>query len=107
MSELWIPGAAGPLDQFVERLLRQIRQFAADAGVERAYVEVELADGARFAVESVSADPGFGFVTLFPHADDDREAPTALVVPIGAIRRVEIDRMDESKPAFGFTLPQA
>lgn len=102
MSDLWTPGTAGPLDQFVERLQRQIRAVAADAGVERAYVEVELVGGSRFAVGSISADPGFGFITLFPHADDDREAPAALVVPLGAIQRVEIDKMDDTKPPFGF-----
>lgn len=100
MSELWIPGAAGPVDQFVERLQRQIREVAEDA-----FVEVELVDGSRFAVERISADPGFGFVTLWPHAGDDRETPAALVVPLGAIKRVEIDRMDETKPPFGFTPP--
>jgi hypothetical protein len=97
MSDLWIPGATGPVDQFVDRLRRQIAQVAEDA-----YVEVVLADGARFAVESISADPGFGFVTLRPHVDDDRATPAALVVPLAAIRRIEIDRMDASKPAFGF-----
>jgi hypothetical protein len=77
---------------------------AEKAGVERAYVELELNDGSRFAVDSVSADPGFGFVTLWPHPDDDREAPTALVVPVAAIRRIEIDRVDEKDHPFGFTL---
>jgi hypothetical protein len=100
VRDLWIPGAAGPVDQFVERLQRQIREVAEDA-----FVEVELADGSRFAVERIEADPGFGFVTLWPHADDDRETPAALVVPLGAIKRVEIDRMDDTKPPFGFTLP--
>lgn len=97
MSGLWTPGAAGPLDQFVERLQRQIREVG-----ENVVVEVVLADGSRFAVESISADPGFGFLTLRPHADDDRETPSTLVVPVGSIRRVEIDRMDDTKPPFGF-----
>lgn len=103
MPDLWTPGAEGPHGQFVERLERQIREVAEKAGVERAYVEVELADGSRFAVDSVSADPGFGFVTLWPHPDDDREAPAALVVPVGSIRRIEIDRVDEKDHPFGFT----
>lgn len=106
MPEVWTPGAAGPLDQFVERLERQIREVAAQAGVERAYVEVELADGSRFAVDTISADPGFGFVTLHPHPDDEREAPAALVVPLGAVRRIEIDRVDEKEHPFGFTLSE-
>ena len=103
MPDLWTPGSAGPLDQFVERLERQIRAVAEKAGVERAYVEVELSDGSRFAVDSVSAEPGFGFVTLSPHPDDDRAAPASLVVPLGAIRRIEIDRVDEKEHPFGFT----
>ena len=104
MPEVWTPGAVGPADQFVERLERQIRAVAQNAGVERAFVEVELADGARFAVDSISADPGFGFVTLAPHPDDDREAPAALVVPIASIRRVEIDAAADPERPFGFTL---
>ena len=103
MPDLWTPGSAGPLDQFGERLERQIRAVAEKAGVERAYVEVELTDGSRFAVDSVSAEPGFGFVTLSPHPDDDRAAPASLVVPLGAIRRIEIDRVDEEEHPFGFT----
>ena len=103
MPDLWTPGSAGPLDQFVERLERQIRAVAEKAGVERAYVEVELTDGSRFAVDSVSAEPGFGFVTLSPHPDDDRAAPASLVVPLGAIRRIEIDRVDEEEHPVGFT----
>ena len=101
MPDLWTPGTAGPLDQFVERLQRQIRSVS-----DTPYVEVELHDGSRFAVESMSPDPGFGFVTLTPHADDDRETPAALVVPLGAIKRIEIDVMDDTKPSFGFALPQ-
>ena len=101
MTDLWTPGAAGPVDQFVERLLRQSREVS-----DNPYVEIQLADGSRFAVASVSADPGFGFVTLVPHADDDRETPASLVVPLGSIKRIEIDSMDDTKPPFGFTLPR-
>jgi len=53
MAELWVPGFAGPLDDLVSRIHRQIEQYAEEAGVEKAYVEVELADGARYAVESL------------------------------------------------------
>lgn len=104
MPDLWTPGAAGPVDQFVDRLERQVREVAQKAGVERAYVEVELHDGARFAVDSISAEPGFGFVTFLPHPDDDRESPSAVVVPLAAIKRIEIDRVDEKEHPFGFTL---
>jgi hypothetical protein len=105
VPELWTPGIAGPLDQFVERLHRKIADVARDAGVERAYVEVELQGGTRFAVDSISPEPGFGFLTLHPHPDDEREELAAIVVPLGAIARIEIDRTDEVRHPFGFTLP--
>ena len=67
MAELWVPGFAGPLDDLVERMHRRIEQFAPEAKVEQACVEVELADGSRYCVETLSAEPGYGFVTLRPH----------------------------------------
>jgi hypothetical protein len=105
VPELWTPGSAGPVDQFVERLYRKIAEVAHDAGVERAYVEVELHGGSRFAVDSISAEPGFGFLTLHPHPDDEREELAAIVVPLAAIARIEIDRADEVQHPFGFVLP--
>ena len=71
MPELWVPGFAGPLDDLVDRIHRRIEQFAEEAGVERPSVEVELADGARYDVEALTAEPGYGFVTIRPHAGDD------------------------------------
>ena len=106
MSELWIPGLAGPLDQFVERLHRQIGRFASDAGVEQAFVQVELVDGARFTVHSLSAEPGFGFVTIRPHVEDLPDVPGEVVVPIGSVRRIEIDKAEEQRAPLGFSLPQ-
>lgn len=103
--ELWYPGMAGPLEDFVERLHRQIREFAEAAGVEQAYVEVELADGARFAVESISPEPGYGFLTLRAQPGDNREAPEALIVPLGMIRRIELDKAEDARGPLGFSLP--
>ena len=65
MSGLWIPGAAGPL-------------------------------------EELSADPGFGFVTVRPYPRD--EPPAELIVPIGAIRRIELSRAAEEDAALGFSV---
>jgi len=103
MPELWVPGFAGPLDDLVERIHRRIEQFAEEAKVGRPVVEVELADGARYSVESLTAEPGYGFVTLRPHADDG--APDEVIVPIGSIKRLELSRAAEERGRLGFSLP--
>ena len=103
MAELWIPGFAGPLDDLVSRIHRQIEQFAEEAGVEQAYVEVELADGARYAVESLTPEPGYGFVTIRPHQRDDM--PAVVIVPIGSIKRIELSSAAEERTALGFSVP--
>ena len=105
MPDLWVPGFAGPLDDLVDRIHRRIAQLAEEAGVEQAFVEVELADGARYAVESLSADPGYGFVTIRPHAGDD--TPTEVIVPIGSIKRIELSRAAEQRARLGFSVPPA
>jgi hypothetical protein len=105
MSNLWVPGFAGPLDDLVDRIHRRIAQLAEEAGVERAFVEVELADGARYAVESLSPDPGYGFVTIRPHPAED--TPVELIVPIGSIRRIELSSAAEQRAQLGFSVPPA
>jgi hypothetical protein len=97
--------AAGPQEELVERIQRQIERFAEEAGVERAFVEVELADGARFALDAISAEPGFGFVTLVPHPDLDEDLPERLIVPVGLIRRIELARAEEQRAQLGFSQP--
>jgi len=42
-------------------------------------------------------------VTLHVRSDDD-DAPEALVVPIGSIRRLELRTAAEERVAFGFTV---
>jgi hypothetical protein len=84
----------------VEKLHRTI----AECG-ENPFVEVEFADGARLAIESMSAEPGYGFVTLRPHPRD--ESPDAVVVPVGSIRRIDVSRSREEERPLGFTLPSA
>ena len=106
MSQLWLPGMpAGPLEDFVERLQRQIARFAEDAAVERAYVVVELVDGSRFALDSVSAEPGFGFVTFRPHPEAEDDLPAEVIVPVAAIKRIELDRAAEERARLGFSPP--
>lgn len=109
MSNLWIPGiAAGPLEEFVARLHRGIDAYAQEAGVAKAFVELELADGSRYCLDRVSPEPGFGFVTLRPHSrPDEDDVPDAIVVHVGAIRRIDLYRAEEQRAGFGFTLPGA
>ena len=103
MPELWIPGAAGPLDQLVERLHRRIAEFAQKHGLDEAAVEVELSGGALIPVASISAEPGFGFVTLCPHGEEPQE----LVVPIGSIKQIVLGAPEPARSRFGFSLPDA
>ncbi|HXH89612.1 MAG TPA: hypothetical protein VNI55_13520 [Gaiellaceae bacterium] len=102
MPELWTPGLAGPLEELVGRIHRRIEAFAAEHGVE-AMVEVELADGALYRLTSISAEPGFGFVTLRPHTEDE---PQELIVPLGAIRQLTLSPAEPESP-IGFSIPAA
>ena len=103
--ELWVPGFAGPLDDLIDRIHRRIQRFAEEAGVEQASVEVELVDGVRYAVESLRPEPGYGFITIRPHPGQD--APAEVIVPIGSIRRIELNRAAEQRAALGFSVPDA
>ena len=105
MAELWVPGYAGPLDNLVERIHRRIEQFAQEAKVEQACVEVELADSSRYCVETLTAEPGYGFVTLRLHPAEG--GPDEVIVPIGSIKRVELSKAVEERGRLGFSLPSA
>jgi hypothetical protein len=100
--ELWVPGAAEPsLDDFVARILRQIERYTSSHSADLSHVEVDLADGERLTLQSLSGEPGFGFLTLTVQAADGVEQ---LIVPVGAIRRITLGPADEQhKP--GFALP--
>ncbi len=54
-------------------------------------------------LESLTAEPGFGLVTLRPHPEpgDNR---CEVIIPIGSIVRITL-RPPEEKPGFGFSLP--
>ncbi len=114
MSSLWIPGMpAGPLEEFVHRLQRKIEEFCSRRGHEQASVEVELVDGARYVLHSISPEPGFGFVTLAPYPEDegrpwpraageDAMPPDEVIVPVGSIRRITLNDVAEGRPPLGF-----
>jgi hypothetical protein len=89
----------------VERLHRTIAAFAAATGVETPVVEVELADTARFVLDRIEPDPGYGMVTIYVRPEDD-DAPDALIIPIGSVRRFELRRSPEERvAAVGFAIP--
>lgn len=97
--ELWVPGAAEPsLDDFVARIHRQIEQFTATHTADRSHVEVELADGERLTLRSLSSEPGYGFLTLSVEGEQ-------MIVPVGSIRRITLGPADEDRRP-GFALPE-
>ena len=105
MPELWIPGSAEPsLDDFVARVHRQIERFTAGHDADETHVEVELADGERFALQALSAEPGYGFVTLNVHPEEE-ETLRQLIVPVNAIRRITLGPAEEERANLGFALP--
>jgi hypothetical protein len=98
--ELWVPGSAEPsLDDFVARVLRQIESYTATHTAERSHVEVELADGERLTLQSISSEPGYGFLTLTVPPGEQ------VIVPVGGIRRITLGPADEHRRP-GFALPQ-
>jgi hypothetical protein len=99
-AHVWTPGAAGPLDEFVLRLTRMIAGFASDHDLEQAEVVIELVDGSRYTLATTSAEPGFGFFSFVPHREESDE-PRKLIVPIGAVRSIELSAPDVERP-FGF-----
>jgi hypothetical protein len=111
-TPIWTPGMAGPLEAFVERLHRRIETFAQERDWDSAWVEVEFVDGATVAVRSISAEPGFGFVTICPHPEDEPESadpevvgPEEVIVPVGSIRRITLGRAEPPRAGFGFAPP--
>ena len=103
VTELWTPGVAGPHDDFVARLHRLIERFAERHRVQKAVVTLELHAGARFDVSAIASEPGYGFVSVCPHGDE--EAPGELVLPIGSIARIELRTAEEEEPKLGFSVP--
>jgi hypothetical protein len=102
MSQLWVPGMAGPLEELVARIHRRIEAFKGTYGVDEVAVSVELFDGALHRLATLSSDPGFGFVTLCPHGESDE--PEELIVPLGVIREIRIGKA-EPEQRLGFVSP--
>ncbi|CAN5294384.1 hypothetical protein BH18ACT12_BH18ACT12_01250 [soil metagenome] len=99
-----MPGAAEPsLDALVARIHGQIERYTTTHTAERTHVEVELADGERLTLRSISGEPGFGFLTLAVHSADGEE--DELIVPVGSIRRIALGPADETRRP-GFALPE-
>ncbi|TML71404.1 MAG: hypothetical protein E6G14_02300 [Actinobacteria bacterium] len=103
MPELWTPGMAGPLDQLVERIHRRVEAFKESHGAAEVGVEVELHDGSLHRLATLSAEPGFGFITLCPHADEEAEE---LIIPLGSIVMIRIGVV-EPEQRLGFSVPAA
>ena len=99
MSDLWIPGSSGPLDDLVARIQLRIQAFQERTGAQPV-VEVELRDGTTAILRSLEPEPGFGFVTLCPHGDDGAEEEW--IVPVAAVARIALRRAEERDP-FGFS----
>jgi len=56
-------------------------------------------------LDRIEPEPGFGMITLHVHAPED-DAPDAVIVPIGSIRRIELRTAAEIPIGFGFTVPR-
>jgi hypothetical protein len=99
-THLWTPGVAGPLDEFVARVTRMVADFTQEHGLTEAEVRLELVDGTRHLLAAATPEPGYGFFCFTPHAEEGKE-PRRVVVPIGAVKLIEISRPDPEHP-FGF-----
>jgi hypothetical protein len=100
-ASVWTPGAAGPLDEFVGRLTRMVTAFANEHELEQAEVCIELVDGSRHTLVTASAEPGFGFFSFVPYREGSDE-PRKFVIPIGAVRGIEISAPNPPERPFGF-----
>jgi hypothetical protein len=90
---------AGPLDELVQRILRRVEAFKAAHSLEEAEVSIELVDGSLYRLKTISAEPGFGFVSFCPHGEDGE--PEEVIVPLGAIRELRIGGPSHEQ-ALGF-----
>jgi hypothetical protein len=102
MSDLWVPDRVS-LDDFVSRVHEQIARFAAANNLAQVRVEVELRDGGRYVLDTLSPDPGYGFVTLRPHPTSEGERQE-LIVPLASVAQIRIAPAEE-EPQFGFAIP--
>lgn len=90
---------AGPLDELVKRILRRVDAFKEEHGLAEVEVSVELLDGSLYRLLTLSAEPGFGFVSFRPHPGDD--GPEEVIVPLGSVREVRLSAPRSELP-LGF-----
>jgi hypothetical protein len=55
-------------------------------------------------LDRVEPEPGFGMITIYIQGSE-ADAPDALIVPIGSIRRIELRKSAEARVGFGFSVP--
>jgi hypothetical protein len=91
---------AGPLEELVKRIHRRIDAFREEQAHDVA-VSIELFDGSLFRLQTLSHEPGFGFVSFRPHPDGEEQQE--LIVPLGAIREIRIGPA-EPPQRLGFTV---
>ena len=84
-----------------------MRHFGRTHEVEQPVVEVELSGGALLPLESLSPEPGYGFVTLALDPPDDEAEREALIVPVGSIARIVVSTSPDRRGRLGFSLPSA
>ena len=95
---------AGPLEDLVQRILRRVEAFKAEHSLDDAEVSIELVDGSLYRLKTLSAEPGFGFVSFTPHGVDGD--PEHVIVPLGAVRELRI-AAPEHEHALGFSTQPA
>lgn len=94
---------AGPLDELVKRILRRVELFKEEHALQEVEVSIELLDGALHRLQTLSAEPGFGFVSFRPHEGD----PEEVIVPLGAVREIRIGPPNPGQaPGFAGPSPE-
>jgi PII-like signaling protein len=108
---------ATPEADWVRTVVGEIGEFAATHNRPRPYVRVTLADGEQFFLASLSAQPGDGFITLYPHperaddlvvgADGGVMVPRSVIVSLVSIHKVELLTRTPrgTRSTVGFILP--
>jgi hypothetical protein len=56
-------------------------------------------------LDRIDPEPGFGMITLHVQTTDD-EAPKAVIVPVGSIKRFELRTEAETRIGVGFSVPR-
>ncbi len=92
---------AGSHEELVKRIHRRIEGFRDEHSLPDVQVSVELTDGSLHRLVTLLPEPGFGFLTLVPHTEDDELHE--LIVPLGAIREIRLGAA-EPEQRLGFSV---